>query len=194
MKVISVVGARPQFVKAAPVCRVLREAHDEILVHSGQHYDYEMSDVFFEELGIPKPDFNLAVGSGAHGEREQGNHKDADHENEAEATILCSHGSSSFCSENTYHPADRRHGHREHGTRTEKNPPISFDRSPWHRPASPRAPRETPTLGNMVISSITSAETGAIGERQLESSWQGTHAAYFSLPAAQSWGSAALRW
>ena len=67
MKVISVVGARPQFIKAAPVCRALREAHDEVLVHSGQHYDYEMSDVFFEELGIPKPDFNLAVGSGSHG-------------------------------------------------------------------------------------------------------------------------------
>ncbi len=66
MKVISVVGARPQFVKAAPVCRALRARHEEILVHSGQHYDYEMSDVFFEQLGIPKPDFNLAVGSGSH--------------------------------------------------------------------------------------------------------------------------------
>jgi UDP-N-acetylglucosamine 2-epimerase len=67
MKVISVVGARPQFIKAAPVCRALRERHEEILVHSGQHYDYGMSDVFFEQLGIPKPDFNLAVGSGGHG-------------------------------------------------------------------------------------------------------------------------------
>jgi UDP-GlcNAc3NAcA epimerase len=69
MKVISVVGARPQFIKAAPVCRALREKHDEILVHSGQHYDYAMSDVFFAELGIPKPDFNLAVGSGGHGKQ-----------------------------------------------------------------------------------------------------------------------------
>lgn len=69
MKVISVVGARPQFIKAAPVCRALRAAHEEILVHSGQHYDYAMSDVFFEELGIPKPDFNLAVGSGPHGKQ-----------------------------------------------------------------------------------------------------------------------------
>ena len=67
MKVISVVGARPQFIKAAPVCRALRAGHEEVLVHSGQHYDYEMSDVFFEQLGIPKPDYNLAVGSGSHG-------------------------------------------------------------------------------------------------------------------------------
>lgn len=66
LKIISVVGARPQFIKAAPVCRALREDHDELLVHSGQHYDYAMSDVFFEQLGIPKPDYNLAVGSGSH--------------------------------------------------------------------------------------------------------------------------------
>lgn len=66
LKIISVVGARPQFIKAAPVCKALREHHEELLVHSGQHYDYAMSDVFFEQLGIPKPDFNLAVGSGSH--------------------------------------------------------------------------------------------------------------------------------
>ncbi len=66
LTIVSVVGARPQFIKAAPVSRVLRERHDEVLVHSGQHYDYAMSDVFFEQLGIPKPDFNLAVGSGSH--------------------------------------------------------------------------------------------------------------------------------
>lgn len=66
LKVVSVVGARPQFIKAAPVCRALRERHDEVLVHSGQHYDYQMSDVFFEQLGIPRPDYNLAVGSGSH--------------------------------------------------------------------------------------------------------------------------------
>lgn len=67
MKIVSVVGARPQFIKAAPVCRVLRERHEEILVHSGQHYDHGMSAVFFEELGIPEPEYNLAVGSGPHG-------------------------------------------------------------------------------------------------------------------------------
>lgn len=69
MRVMSVVGARPQFIKAAPVCRALREKHEEILVHSGQHYDYGMSDVFFEQLSIPRPDYNLAVGSGAHGKQ-----------------------------------------------------------------------------------------------------------------------------
>lgn len=69
MKIVSVVGARPQFIKAAPVCRALRGAgrHDEILVHTGQHYDPAMSDVFFDELRIPTPDFHLGVGSGSHG-------------------------------------------------------------------------------------------------------------------------------
>jgi UDP-GlcNAc3NAcA epimerase len=68
VKILTVVGARPQFIKAAPVCRALRAAgHREFLVHTGQHYDYGMSQVFFEELGIPQPDVNLEVGSGAHG-------------------------------------------------------------------------------------------------------------------------------
>ncbi|MEL7666711.1 MAG: UDP-N-acetylglucosamine 2-epimerase, partial [Actinomycetota bacterium] len=67
MRVVSVVGARPQFIKAASVCRALRGRHEEILVHSGQHYDYGMSDVFFEQLGIPAPDYNLAVGGGGPG-------------------------------------------------------------------------------------------------------------------------------
>lgn len=67
MKVISIVGARPQFIKAAPVSRVLRQGHQEILVHTGQHYDYGMSQVFFDEMDIPEPDLNLGVGSGPHG-------------------------------------------------------------------------------------------------------------------------------
>lgn len=68
MKVVTVLGARPQFIKAAPVCSALAKAgHQEILVHTGQHYDRQMSDVFFEELGIPEPAVNLGVGSGTHG-------------------------------------------------------------------------------------------------------------------------------
>jgi len=67
-KVLSVVGARPQFIKAAPVSRALRLAgFTEFLVHTGQHYDRQMSEVFFAELGIAEPDLNLNVGSGNHG-------------------------------------------------------------------------------------------------------------------------------
>jgi len=66
MRVLTVVGARPQFVKAAPVSRALRRAHTEILVHTGQHYDDAMSAAFFRELEIPEPDVNLGVGSASH--------------------------------------------------------------------------------------------------------------------------------
>ena len=61
------VGARPQFVKAAAMSGALRAKHREILIHTGQHYDHGMSAVFFEELGIPPADHNLGVGSGSHG-------------------------------------------------------------------------------------------------------------------------------
>ncbi len=68
MKILSVVGARPQFVKAAPVSAALRSAGlHEVLVHTGQHYDREMSQLFFDEMGIPEPDHKLGVGSGSHG-------------------------------------------------------------------------------------------------------------------------------
>jgi UDP-N-acetylglucosamine 2-epimerase len=67
MRVVSVVGARPQFIKAAAVGRVLRKRSTEVLVHTGQHYDYEMSGIFFDGLGLPRPDMNLGIGSGSHG-------------------------------------------------------------------------------------------------------------------------------
>jgi UDP-N-acetylglucosamine 2-epimerase (non-hydrolysing) len=68
MRILHVVGARPNFIKAAPVLRALssRAGAQQILVHTGQHYDKNLSDVFFEQLGIPQPEFNLEVGSGSH--------------------------------------------------------------------------------------------------------------------------------
>ena len=66
MKIVTVVGARPQFIKAAAMSRVLRKTFTEVLVHTGQHYDPLMSDVFFEELNIPKPEYNLGIAGGTH--------------------------------------------------------------------------------------------------------------------------------
>ena len=67
VKIVSVVGARPQFIKASALSRSLRHRATEILVHTGQHYDANMSQVFFDELGIPAPEYNLGVGSASHG-------------------------------------------------------------------------------------------------------------------------------
>lgn len=78
IKIATIIGARPQFIKAAPICRTV-EKHNmryacgskiqELLVHTGQHYDYLMSKIFFDELGIPEPAYNLGVGSGNHGQQ-----------------------------------------------------------------------------------------------------------------------------
>lgn len=68
MNIITIVGARPQFIKAAAGSRQLRKEHQEILVHTGQHFDDNMSAVFFREMGIPEPDYNLGVSGGTHGQ------------------------------------------------------------------------------------------------------------------------------
>lgn len=66
MKIVTVVGARPQFIKAAAGSRQIRKEHREILVHTGQHFDDNMSAVFFREMGIPAPDYNLGISGGTH--------------------------------------------------------------------------------------------------------------------------------
>ena len=68
MRVLTVIGARPQFIKAGPVSTALKKLGvDELIVHTGQHYDRSMSQVFFDELQLKPPDINLNVGSGSHG-------------------------------------------------------------------------------------------------------------------------------
>ena len=69
MKVVTIIGARPQFIKCAPVSIEVRKVAQEVLVHTGQHYDDSMSGIFFRELGLPEPDHHLAVGSGSHGQQ-----------------------------------------------------------------------------------------------------------------------------
>lgn len=69
LKIASIVGARPQFIKCAQLSRLLRQRHQEVLIHTGQHYDQDLSEIFFDQLEIPKPDYHLDVGSGTHGEQ-----------------------------------------------------------------------------------------------------------------------------
>jgi UDP-GlcNAc3NAcA epimerase len=67
--IATIVGARPQFIKASPLSRALAQKFNEVLIHTGQHYDYGMSDVFFKEMKMKAPDFNLGIGGGPHGEQ-----------------------------------------------------------------------------------------------------------------------------
>lgn len=67
MRFASIVGVRPQFIKLAPLSGAIRQHHEELIIHTGQHYDYSMSARFFDELALPAPDYHLGVGSGTHG-------------------------------------------------------------------------------------------------------------------------------
>ena len=65
-KIVTIVGARPQFIKAAMVSHLIRKENREIIIHTGQHFDHNMSQLFFDEMGIPKPDYNLGISGGTH--------------------------------------------------------------------------------------------------------------------------------
>ena len=69
MKIVTVIGARPQFIKASSLSRIFSKSNDfeEIIVHTGQHFDKNMSDIFFEELDISEPNYNLGIGGNSHG-------------------------------------------------------------------------------------------------------------------------------
>ncbi len=66
MKIVTIIGARPQFIKAAALSRILRKEHKEILIHTGQHFDSNMSGIFFDELELPEPKYNLGISGGSH--------------------------------------------------------------------------------------------------------------------------------
>lgn len=68
-KILTIIGARPQFIKASVVSKAIKESESlsEVLVHTGQHFDSNMSNIFFDQLGIPKPDYQLDINGGSHG-------------------------------------------------------------------------------------------------------------------------------